>query len=292
MAKLRHVLEYVPVLVGVKLAQALPGALADRIASGLGGLVCSLWGSRRRIAMNNLSRALGDSLTEDQRKAITKQVFRQTAMTLFDFARMGKIAPLSPREYFVSDGLDQLERIHSEGKGGVIVSAHFGSFEMWGLWLALTGQPMTFLTGVQHNPLVDRVLSGFRHELGVQIIPKNKALRGVLRALKDGRFVALLADQHDPNGVVIDFFGRPAGTPKGPAFFAIKSGAPIIPYMMRRERHDRHVLMAGEAIYPPDSGDIEADAKAMTIAYTSFFEECIRRYPEQWLWTHRRWKLD
>ncbi|MFH1688107.1 MAG: lysophospholipid acyltransferase family protein [bacterium] len=292
MARLSHVLEYIPVLAGVKLAQALPGGMADRIASGLGGLVGLLWASRRRIAMENLERALGASLSVAERKAITAQVFRQTAKTLFDFARMGKIAPLAPRHYFVSDGLDQLERIHSQGKGGVIVSAHFGSFEMWGLWLALTGLPMTFLTGVQHNPLVDRILSGFRHELGVQIIPKNQALRGVLRALKEGRFVALLADQHDANGVVIDFFGRPAGTPKGPAFFAIKSGAPIIPYMMRRESHDRHILMAGQAIYPPGSGDIEADARIMTTAYSSFFEECIRRYPQQWLWTHRRWKLD
>jgi KDO2-lipid IV(A) lauroyltransferase len=88
----------------------------------------------------------------------------------------------------------------------------------------------------------------------------------------------------------MDFFGRPASIARGPALFAIRCGCPVIPLLLRRERHDRHVLIAGELIYPPKSGDEEADVRSMTARYVKFIEENIRRYPDQWLWTHNRWK--
>jgi KDO2-lipid IV(A) lauroyltransferase len=78
---------------------------------------------------------------------------------------------------------------------------------------------------------------------------------------------------------------------KGPALFAVRCGSPILPFLLRRERYDRHVIMAGDPIYPPESGDLEADILAMTEAYTRFFEDGIREYPDQWMWTHRRWKV-
>ena len=292
MAKLSHEIEYLATLLGVKLAQAMPAGLADSFGATLGSLVHFALASRRRITHDNLVRALGESLSDTERKLVVKNVFRNTGRTLIEFARLGRLVKGGLDDLIVDDGLNHLERVHTEGRGGIVVTAHFGSFELFGAWVGTRGYPMDFLTGVQHNQKVNNLLNGFRREIGVGLISIDRTLRPVFKALRSNRLIGLIADQHAPSGVVVGFFGRPAATPKGPAAFAVKAKAPILPFVMRRERHDRHVVMAGDPIYPPGSGDDEQDIIAMTSAYTRFFEDCIRKYPDQWLWTHRRWKVD
>jgi len=291
MAKLSHEIEYIFTLMGVKVAQAMSFKMADRFGAGLGSFAHSILGSRRRIAFENLTRSMGDTLSDDEINAVVKEVFRHTGRTLIEFARMGEFVKAGIDNVTVDDGLDYMREAHEYGKGAVLVSGHYGNFELFGAWAATRGFPTDFVIGVQHNEKVDKLLKGFRSEIGVGMIPVNKGLKGVFKALKANRFIALLADQHAPSGVAVDFFGRPAATPKGPAAFASRSGAPIIPFVCRRERYDHHVLMAGKPIYPPNTGDGERDIVEMTQAYTKFFEDCIRQYPEQWLWTHRRWKI-
>jgi len=292
MAKLSHEIEFLFTLIGVKLAQALPHRLADSFGAALGSLAHFVLTSRRRITHENLRRALGETLDDDQRDRIVKEVFRHTGRTLIEFARLGRLVKRGLDDIIVGDGLDHLERVHYEGRGGIVVTAHFGSFELFGAWVGTRGYPMDFLTGVQHNRKVNDLLNGFRREIGVRLISIDRSLKPVFKALKANRLIGLISDQHAPAGVVVDFFGRPAATPKGPAAFAVKASAPILPFVMRRESASRHVVMAGEPIYPPATGDDERDIVTMTGAYTRFFEDCIRRYPEQWLWSHRRWKVD
>ena len=292
MARVTHNLEYLATAAGVKLMQTLSPSLADTFGSSLGGLAHAVLASRRRIALDNLERAMGDSLSDEERRVIVKSVFRNTGRTLVEFARIGKTIRTGIGEIIVDDGLEYLRRVQSEGKGGIVVTAHFGSWELFGAWVGTLGFPMDFVTGVQHNQKVDQLLTGFRKEIGVGLISLARSVRGVFKSLKANRLVGLISDQHAPSGVVVDFFGRPASTPKGPAAFAVRSGAPVLPFVMRRERHDRHVVMAGEPIYPPGSGDTDRDIKSVTAAYTKYFESCVRQYPDQWLWTHRRWKVD
>ncbi len=292
MAKLSHEIEYFFTLLGVRLAQALPAVMADRFGAALGSLAHCVLTSRRRITHDNLMRAMGEMLSDQERELIVREVFRNTGRTLIEFARLGKTIRYGLDELIVGDGLDYMRSVHEQGKGGIVVTAHFGSFELFGAWVGSRGFPMDFLTGVQHNEKVNRLLNGFRSETGVGLISIDRSLLPVFKSLKANRFIGLIADQHAPAGVVVDFFGRPAATPKGPAAFAVKSGAPLLPFVMRRESYDRHVVMAGEPIYPPATGDTEADIITLTKAYTDFFEDKIRQYPDQWLWTHRRWKLD
>ncbi|MEA3296828.1 MAG: lysophospholipid acyltransferase family protein [candidate division Zixibacteria bacterium] len=291
MAKLSHSIEYAFALAGVRLAQALPSALADTIAASLGSTAHTLLTSRRRIAFDNLKRAMGGTLSDEQMSVIVRNVFRNTSRSLIEFARLGRTVKTGVGKIVVADGLDVLEKVYNEGKGGIVVTAHFGSWELFGAWVGTLGFPMDFVTGVQHNRKVDELLTGFRKEIGVGLISIAGSVRGVFRALKANRLIGLISDQHAPGGIAANFFGRPAATPKGPAAFAVASGAPVLPFVMRRERHDRHIVMAGEAIYPPGSGDREKDIKTVTEAYTGYFEACIRQYPDQWLWTHRRWKI-
>ena len=291
MAKLSHRVEYVLALAGVTAAQAMPARLADLFGAGLGDLACLLLASRRRIARENLRRAMGESLSEREIRGIVRKTFQNTGRTVVEFSRLGKTFATVQQVVHLVSGREHLDRVHAEGRGGILVSGHSGSWELGGAFMASLGYPMDFLTGVQHNELVDGLLNGFRQHLGVGLIPISKGVKGVFRSLRAGRFVVLLSDQHAPAGVVVSFFGRPAATPKGPAAFAVKAGAPILPAMSRRVAWDRHEVVIGSPIYPPDSGDTERDIVTLTQAYTDVFEACIREYPDQWLWTHRRWKV-
>ena len=292
MARLSHNIEYCFTLLGVKLAGLLSPRVADAFGAALGSLAYTLLPSRRRIAYDNLKKAMGDTLTEQEIRAIIKRVFKNIGRTLVEFARFGKIKLEGTRKITFLDGLEYLRRVHDEGKGGIIVTAHFGNWELLGSWVATSGYPMDFLVGSQHNQKVDNLLNDFRREMGVGIIPLKTSIRGVFKCLRANHFTGLVSDQHaHSGGVTVKFFGRKAATPKGPAAFAVKAKCPLIPLLIRRERYDRHVVMAGELIYPPGSGDDEKDIETMTMAYTKFFEDGIRKYPDQWMWTHRRWKL-
>jgi len=292
MARLSHNIEYCFTLLGVKLAGFLSPRVADSFGVALGSLAYALLPSRRRIAYDNLKKAMGDTLSEQEIRAIIKRVFKNIGRTLVEFARFGKIKLEGTRKITFLDGLEHLRKVHDEGKGGVIVTAHFGNWELLGSWIAASGYPMDFLVGSQHNQKVDNLLNDFRREMGVGIIPLKTSIRGVFKCLRANHFTGLVSDQHaHSGGVTVKFFGRKAATPKGPAAFAVRAGCPLMPFLIRRERYDRHVVMAGKLIYPPGSGDDEKDIETMTMAYTKFFEDGIRRYPDQWMWTHRRWKL-
>ncbi len=292
MATVGHKLEYYGLLALVKLAHLLTPRMADRFGSGLGTLTHNALASRRRIAADNIKQAIGENLSDDQIAAITQEVFRGLGRTAVEFSRFAKIKPEGVLELVVPDGVEMLDRVKNEGKGGVIVIPHFGNWEMTGGWLAAQGYPVDFYVGTQHNSLVDELVVGFRREMGAGIISLAKSLRSAFKGLRSGRFGALTPDQHDPSGkMIMDFFGRPASMAKGPAVLAMRAGCPILPFMMRRERYDQHILMAGKPIYPPNTGDEEADIRAMTAGYFGFFEEGIRRYPDQYMWTHRRWKV-
>ena len=136
MASIRHSIEYVAVLTGIKLAQMLSPKMADRFASALGSISCAVATSRRRIAHENLRRAFGDSLTEEQRRVIVRNVFRNTARTLIEFARFGKLGLDGLNRIVEGPEMSQLHEALKRGKGAIFVSSHFGNWEMMGSWVA------------------------------------------------------------------------------------------------------------------------------------------------------------
>ena len=286
-----HNLEYAATLIGVRLAQTMSPRAADAFGAGLGSFVHIVAGSRRRIALDNLQQAMGDTLSSDQINAIVKDVFRNIGRALIEFSRFRKTGRRGVLDIIVGDGEDHIREALEKGRGGIITTAHFGCWEMLGAWFGCLGYPMDFLVGTQHNAKVDDLFNGFRRAMGVGIIPLKTSIRGIYKALRANHLVGLVADQHTGNGLPIDFFGRKAAAAKGPATFAVKIGSPVLPFLMRREQYDRHVVIAGEPLYPRTGCDPEQEIERITIECNRFFEKGIRKYPEQWMWTHRRWKL-
>jgi len=291
MAKLSHNIEYAITLFGVKLAQMLSPKGADNLGAGLGSLAHLLAGSRRKICRENLSKSLGDEFTEKEIIEITQRVFKNIGRTLVEFSRFGVTSQERVKEIIIGDGIKNIEEAFKNGRGGIITTAHFGCWEMLGAWFGCMGYPMNFLVGTQHNAKVDNLFIEFRKSMDVGIIPLKSSIRGVFKALKANNLVGLVADQHTGSGLPIDFLGRKAAAAIGPASFAVKIGSPVLPYLMRRESYDRHVIMAGKPLYPDKNNDPEDEINRITIECNKFFEEGIREYPDQWMWTHRRWKI-
>jgi len=160
-----------------------------------------------------------------------------------------------------------------------------------GASLAALGLPIDFLVGKQHNLLVNNLMNRHRAIFGVGLIEIGISARGVVAALKKGRAVAMLSDQDaGDDGVVINFLGRPASTPKGPAAFALKTGCPIIVAMLVREGVAHHALHVERPIEVDRSNDKAAEIKRLTQAYSDVMTDFIREYPDHWFWAHRRWK--
>jgi len=292
MASIKHHIEYLAAFFGRGIARSLSPRLADCLGASLGSLAHGLMKSRRQLAFDNLKQGLGDSLTDEQITEIVRNVFRNIGRMFIEFARFGKTRPEDVNRIVVGEGAEGFRQALEEGNGGFLATAHFGNWELLGAWVAAQGFPVDLLVATQHNPLIDSMINGFRTSMGVGIVRLATSSRGVFKTLRANRIAATAPDQHAPaDTVIMDFFGRPASIARGPALFAIRCNCPVIPVLLRRERYDRHVLIAGELIYPPNSGDEEADVRTMTTRYVRFIEENIRRYPDQWLWTHNRWKL-
>lgn len=289
--RFRHRLE----LAGVKFLVALPRMLPFKAAVKAGGtlglLAFDLFRIRRRVTLENLDRAFGDSYTKAEKVRIGRRSYVNFAKSMVDFASLGRLSQDKRRAIVRLRGLEHVREALAAGRGVIFVPAHFGSWELFGSSLVPHGIPTDFLVGEQSNALVNDLMNGLRRSAGVGIIERGMAARGVFESLKAKRVVALLADQDArKHGIFVDFFGTPASTITGPAQFAIRTGCPIVcGNMVRRadETHDAHICAP---IYPRAGADRDSEIRRLTEEQSRILEEYVRRHPDHYFWAHRRWK--
>ena len=272
------------------LACALPAGAARALGRALGGLARTA-GIRTKVARANLARAFPEK-GEAERERILEGAYAQLGLAFIEILRY----PLLTEQDFAAmsvhvEGLENIAVARARGKGAVLLSGHFGAFELSGALAARAGQPVRFLVRAQSNPLVDRELQERRRALGVEVGMHGIGVRDALKALRANECVALVADQDaGRNGVFVPFFGIPASTPRGPAEICVRTGAALIPGYLCRNLDGTYEGRLLPPIEPPQTGDYEADVLALTARHAALLEEWIRARPEQWLWTHRRWK--
>lgn len=271
------------------LLQRLSPPARVRLARTVGSLVFSL-GIRRKVALDNLSHALGE-LPEAERREIARGAYCNMLCMLLD-----AYAAAGPRQ----GGLEGTYRLkHPEafaeavraGKGVILVSAHYGSWEMFGEALAPLGVRLAAVAKPLKGALNARLLQ-HRLDVGCTMLLPKGAVGQAIESLVDGRVVLLLIDQSLPadKGVFVPFFGREASTTPVASVVAQRSGAPVFVALIRREVEGMEVEFEGP--FPvPSTGDARADAHAHTAQLTATLEKAIRKRPEQWLWLHRRWKV-
>ncbi len=222
---------------------------------------------------------------------VAGDTYRNLGMSLVEYARLPVTTTEQMAERVTVEGGRNFDVALQRAKGAVLVTGHFGSWELMGARLKSRGYPMNFLVGEQSNTAVDNIMNDLRRSKGIGIISMGASMRNVLKALKQNQFVAMLSDQDaGSRGVFVDFMGRPASTPFGPASFAVRTGAALICGFIVREGRSRHRVILEPPLLPvPGASDAEESLR-LTQEYTSLLEKYVRERPDHWLWLHRRWK--
>ena len=286
---IKHRAEYwITYLVGA-FARIIPYRLSLALGSFLGWLAFDVLRMRRKVTLINLRNSLGKG--KDGLARIGRRAYQNIGKSMVEyslFPSLGKEKILGMVEF---EGTEHFDEALRKGKGAVLVAGHFGSWELMGAATRQKGYPVDFLVGEQHNLLVDNLMNDYRRSVGIGIIKMGAAAKGIIRALKNNRFVAMLSDQDaGSDGTVVEFFNRPASTPKGPAAFALKMDAPVIMAFIIRENQKKQRIIIEKPIFIEKTTDKENDIQRLTQAYTRVLEEYIRKYPDHWFWPHRRWK--
>jgi KDO2-lipid IV(A) lauroyltransferase len=192
-----------------------------------------------------------------------------------------------------AEGLEHYLAAKARGKGVLIVTGHLGAWELSSFYHSLMGHPMGMVIRRLDNRRLDEYVNHIRCLHGNRVLHKDDFARGLLTAMRQGETVGILMDTNmtPPQGEFVEFFGKRACTASGLARVALKTGAAVLPgFMLWEKAEGRYVLHFGPELVLARSGDAEADILAATQQCTRAIEIWIRRYPDQWLWIHRRWK--
>jgi KDO2-lipid IV(A) lauroyltransferase len=247
-------------------------------------------GMRRQVTEDNLAVAFPE-LAPAERAALARRVYAHFGRMAVDSLRLSASGPpaLVPH---VNGG--EIVRIVGEalakGRGAIILTGHLGNWELAGAYLAATGFPLAAVVKAPSNPFVARQWEQVRQRLGIESVDMPEAKTAIPRVLRENRAVALVADQGAlRSNIWAPFFGRPTKTPAGPGLFHVRSGAPVLFGALVAAPDHRYELM-GEVLLEEGPGDVDAAAQLIADRFRARLEALVRRFPEQYLWTHRLWK--
>jgi KDO2-lipid IV(A) lauroyltransferase len=291
----RYRLEYALLRLVMGVLGALPLTVAMWLAAGVAALAIRVVGPVRRIGLTNLAIAFPEK-SAAERMAILVASYRNLGRMVAECAHLGEMTASNVRERVTPDfgpiWTDEMLP-HLAGQGILILTGHFGNWEMCAYAWGLFGYPVSLVHQTIKNPLVDDYVEHLRSGGGTRLFRKQEAARSVLRALKARALVVLPLDQNQSRraGIFIDFFGVPANTSDGLARIALRTGAPIYPaFLLRDGESARHRIVFLPRVEIASMADRDSAARELTQRCTAVLESMIRKHPDHWLWTHKRWR--
>jgi KDO2-lipid IV(A) lauroyltransferase len=289
---MRERLEYLFVFALVRGLGLLPRPAARSVGAALGAIAFALTGRLLRTGERNLEIAYPGSDVR-WRSRVIRLLYRNLGLHLAEFCLMRRYTRENTQTLIRYAGLEHYLAARDAGRGVLVVTGHLGLWELSSFYHSLMGYPMSMVIRRLDNSLVDRLVNGIRCMHGNAVLHKDDFARGLIGAMRRGDTVGILMDTNmtPPQGLFVDYFGVPACTASGLARVAMRTDAAVLPgFLTWREDERRYVLEFGEQLPMARTDDDEADIVANTQICTTAIEEWVRRYPEQWLWVHRRWK--
>lgn len=308
--KIRWLLETALIILFSFPVAVLPHKIALKVGEILGLLVFYMWGSRRKIAIGNIEKAMGKSLqplaisNQPLAVSIARETFKNLGRSFVEVIKIYYGLGKSVIDNVEVRGVENYLKAKSKNKGVIFITGHCGNWELMALAFGAKVDNVSGVARMQNNPYLNRLVEDIRAKYGNNVIYKKGALKGMLYELKKNRGIGILMDQAvlKDEGYVIDFLGRPAWTTKMPALMARKTGAAVIPIFINRKGDpkksqtfwggnvDKHVIN----IYPEVDLSTDEDTEKAIIGdtkrFSEFIENYIKEHPTEWLWIHKRWK--
>nr|UXE45777.1 lipid A biosynthesis lauroyltransferase [uncultured bacterium] len=285
-------LAYALVWVVLKFVGLMPGSLARAAGSMLARILLVVAPKLRKTAEFNLQLAF-PGWSHAQRQATIRGMTRSLGWMAAEFARLPRYKRQNIEEVIVLDGNENFLEGQRRGKGVLFLTAHIGAWELSSYAHALYGYPLHYMARPLDNAPLDALVNRYRGLSGNAPIFKNQSARAMLKILKDAGTIGILADQNTmpQEGVFVNFFGTRACTTAGMARVALHTGAAVVPgYAVWDADLKKYRLRFEPPLELVRSGDSERDIVENTQLFAKVTEDIVRKYPEQWVWIHARWK--
>ena len=286
-------LEYLTVKFLGCLLRNLPRKAVICLGGLIGSLIYCLDRKHRNISLRNLKTAFGPGKNMPELKRIARRSYMNLCQTFFEVLLFPRLNVESIDRFISSEGRKYLDDARVQGRGGILLTAHFGNWELSAVWTGLKGYPLRALAREQRKSRLNSLLNQYRASSGIKVYTKGMAIRDLMAAIRRNEFVGVLGDQDaGRRGIFINFFRHPASTHPGPILLALRTGAPVLPCFIVRSGFKHKIY-----INPPlrlesrqAGGSIQEIVKGGLQEFSRMLESYIRLHPEQWLWVHRRWK--
>ncbi|MBI4978792.1 MAG: lysophospholipid acyltransferase family protein [Spirochaetes bacterium] len=284
-------LEFIPALVILGILWLFPYRWGVQFGKVLGRIGFKYAASARNDAIAGLTASFPDWSPERVRETALRS-FEHMGMYFLEVVLFPKLSNRYILKRLIRPVNHEIvEKLLAEGKGIVALSIHMGNPEFPGAYIGISGNPVHAVSRRMDNPFFQTVTASARAKKGINVIPRDNALRKIFEALKENHPVAFLVDQNwAAGGVFVPFFGRLAATAKGPIQFAMKTGAKVlITYDVRNSDDVTHTAYFVREMVLEHKENDEETIRYNTAKYTKMYEDIIRQHPEQWLWAHGRW---
>jgi KDO2-lipid IV(A) lauroyltransferase len=294
--RIRRYLQYGVVYWFVRLLIAISMSMSRKswlkVSGWLGSVAYYVGTKTRQLTLRHLSMAY-PSKTPAEIKALAKSTFKMLGKNGGDILRSSRSVKSLPdlEKFLTTDGLENYEVAHKKRKGVIFLTCHLGAFDMQITNMAMRGLDPNIIGTPLKDPRLNELLWQYRNAHGAIPIARGKETFKLIKVLKSAGSVALLIDQDTKvKSVFVDFFGMKAATPAGATVLALKTGAAVVPtYIYLGDDGLQHMHILPE-IPMTITGDEDKDIVFNTQILTNFIEETIRKYPDQWVWMHERWK--
>ncbi len=272
------------------LAHILPAPAVRWVGAALGLAAYGLLWDTRRLTLHHLQQALGEEMSPAQRRRIARGVFINLGRNALEWLRLPAMSLRELQRQVTAEGLEHLRGALAKGNGVIVITAHFGNWEMIPLYLKSVGFDGGVLARRLRYPEYESFIISMRGQKGIPTFARG-SVKEVATLLRANELVGMLPDQDTDGleGAFVNFFGRPAYTPVGPAALSLMTGAPIIPCFMIRDGARFRFVVEPPVTVPPGT-DRAAALLQLTQAWNDVIERAIRRHPDHWVWMHRRWK--
>lgn len=270
---------------------ALPIKIGLILGQVFGNLSFYILKKDRKKALKNLDIAFGDSKSKAEKRNIAKKAFENLGKNFVEVMSIPKFNKGDVNRYVSCRNIGALRRFVRENKGVIILSAHFGNWELLAHYISMQGLPINVIARRVRIGVLEAFLAGIRKKNNVNVLYRDASAKEIVDLLRNGKFIGIMPDQDmdSVSGVFVDFFGKSAWTPCGPAVLNLLTGVSIVPCFIVRKPFG-HEFLIENPVELIKTGDKKNDILENTQRYTKVIEEYIRRFPEHWVWFHDRWK--